>query len=102
MKTSDAIAYFGSAARLAEKLGIRVQAVSQWGELVPKGRAYEIQALTNGGLKVAPELYGQRKAAPAEKRERLTSCAGERRLGGERRSGRERRKAKSSGCGGAV
>jgi len=42
MKTSDAISKFGSVRALAEALGVSVQAVYRWPEIVPKLRQYEI------------------------------------------------------------
>lgn len=54
MKKADAINYFGSAAELAKKLNISEAAISQWGETIPKGRAYQIEVLTDGKLKADP------------------------------------------------
>ena len=51
MKKSKAISYFGSSSKLARKLGISKQSISQWGDDVPQRRAYEIEKLTNGKLK---------------------------------------------------
>lgn len=50
MKTSAAIAHYGSTAKLAEVLGITVQAIYQWGESVPRLRALELEKLTDGQL----------------------------------------------------
>jgi len=44
---SEAIASFGGVVKLAEALGIRHPAVSQWGEYVPPLRGYQIQELLN-------------------------------------------------------
>lgn len=54
MKKKEAISYFGTAAELAKKLNISEAAISQWGENVPKGRAYQIEVLTGGNLKAEP------------------------------------------------
>ncbi|MEH8245908.1 MULTISPECIES: Cro/CI family transcriptional regulator [Aeromonas] len=54
MKKADAINYFGSAAELAKKLNISEAAISQWGETIPQGRAYQIEVLTGGKLKADP------------------------------------------------
>jgi DNA-binding transcriptional regulator YdaS (Cro superfamily) len=54
MKKTDAINYFGSAAELAKKLNISEAAISQWGETIPQGRAYQIEVLTGGKLKADP------------------------------------------------
>lgn len=60
MKTEQAIKFFGSEAALAAKLkdnkrgliGITASAVHQWGEYPPRSRQEEIEALTEGKLKV--------------------------------------------------
>lgn len=57
VKKSTVIQFFGSGAAVARALGIRRAAVSQWPNLVPIGRAYEIQALTNGAVLVDRALY---------------------------------------------
>ncbi|MNE88946.1 DNA-binding transcriptional regulator DicC [compost metagenome] len=54
MKKADAINYFSSAAELAKKLNISEAAISQWGETIPQGRAYQIEVLTGGKLKANP------------------------------------------------
>ena len=54
MKKADAINYFGSAAELARKLNISEAAVSQWGDTIPQGRAYQIEVVTGGALKADP------------------------------------------------
>lgn len=54
MKKADAINYFSSAAELAKKLNISEAAISQWGETIPQGRAYQIEVLTGGKLKADP------------------------------------------------
>lgn len=57
MFTKDAVAFFGSKTVIAEKLGIHKSAVTNWKEVVPKGRAFELEKLTKGKLKVDPALY---------------------------------------------
>ncbi|MFT6987811.1 MAG: DNA-binding transcriptional regulator YdaS (Cro superfamily) [Psychromonas sp.] len=52
MKKSTAITYFGNATNLAKAIGINPSAVYQWPEKIPRGRAFELQHLTNGELKV--------------------------------------------------
>ena len=54
MKTKSAVEYFGTKVAIADALGIKKSAVSQWGQNVPKGRAYQIEVLTGGKLKAAP------------------------------------------------
>lgn len=51
MKKADAISHFGTTVKLASALGIAQSAVSQWGDEIPKLRAYEIERITNGALK---------------------------------------------------
>ncbi|WDL80814.1 Cro/Cl family transcriptional regulator [Aeromonas bestiarum] len=51
MKKIDAIDHFGGANKLAQALGCKPQAISQWSDLVPQGRAYQIEVLTGGKLK---------------------------------------------------
>ena len=45
MKTAEAIKHFGSIRKLAEALGLSVQAVYRWGEDVPPLRVYQIKDL---------------------------------------------------------
>lgn len=52
MRTQEAINHFGSAAKLAERLGIGPSAVSQWGAYPPMRRQYELQWLTKNKLRV--------------------------------------------------
>ncbi|MCW2097106.1 UNVERIFIED_ORG: hypothetical protein M2382_003658 [Enterobacter sp. BIGb0239] len=59
MKKDDVISYFGSVGNVAKALGISHASVSGWGEIIPKGRAFEIQALTEKKLNVDPSLYSK-------------------------------------------
>lgn len=52
MKKATAIRYFGNATNLAKTLGIAKASVSQWGEDIPPLRAYQLERLTDGKLKV--------------------------------------------------
>jgi hypothetical protein len=64
MRTDQAIQHFGTKSALAKALRIRTPSIYSWGELVPLGRAYELQDLTAGALKVDRALYDKdRKAA---------------------------------------
>ena len=45
MKTQEAVNHFGSIRKLAEALGLSVQAVYRWGEDVPPLRMYQIKDL---------------------------------------------------------
>ena len=47
-----AIAYFGNAKKLADALEITQGAVSQWVKYVPLSKAYELEVITFGKLKV--------------------------------------------------
>ncbi|HHQ4925307.1 TPA: Cro/CI family transcriptional regulator [Aeromonas veronii] len=62
MKTEHAIEHFGSKAAIADALGIKKSAVSQWGDTIPKGRAYQIEVLTGGKLKATPTTKHSRTA----------------------------------------
>jgi transcriptional repressor of cell division inhibition gene dicB len=57
MFTSDAISCFENRKKLAEALGIRPSAVSQWGERVPPLQAARLQELTRGALRFEPSEY---------------------------------------------
>ncbi|QGX91230.1 Cro/CI family transcriptional regulator [Rosenbergiella epipactidis] len=57
MKKNEVVSYFGGVGELAKVLGISHASVSGWSEIIPKGRAFELQAITSGKLKVNPELY---------------------------------------------
>lgn len=50
MLTKDAVAYFKGKKKLAVALGISPAAVSQWGDVVPALRQYQLQAVTSGAL----------------------------------------------------
>jgi hypothetical protein len=50
MRTSDVVKFFGSKTRIAFLLGMSKQAVSDWGETVPRGRAFELHVLSEGAL----------------------------------------------------
>ncbi|EPT7718462.1 Cro/CI family transcriptional regulator [Escherichia coli] len=60
MKTQDAVAFFGAKAKVARTLGISQVAVTRWGLIVPKGRALELEKLTDGALKCDLSLYKNR------------------------------------------
>lgn len=45
MQKKEAIEIFGSARALANAIGITEQAVSQWADIVPELRAYQIREL---------------------------------------------------------
>ncbi|EJM2198484.1 Cro/CI family transcriptional regulator, partial [Escherichia albertii] len=43
MFKSDVINFYGTKAKVAKAAGVDPSAVSQWGELVPEGRAMRLQ-----------------------------------------------------------
>jgi len=57
MKTLDAISHYGSAARLADAMGISRAAVSQWGDTVPASAAALLEKMTGGVLVFDPNVY---------------------------------------------
>ena len=57
MKKRDAVKHYKTASALADALGIRPQAIHQWGDMVPKKRAIVLQRITRGKLKYAPSDY---------------------------------------------
>lgn len=64
MKKTEVLKHFGSVGAVAEALGVKGSAVSQWGELVPVRRAYELERITNGALRFEHEAYeAARKSA---------------------------------------
>jgi len=51
MTKKDAVKYFGSQSAIARALGIRPHAVSQWSDIPPLLRQYQIQSATRGKLR---------------------------------------------------
>ncbi|MBH2810138.1 hypothetical protein I5L21_06045 [Serratia liquefaciens] len=64
MKKDDVVSHFGGVGKTAKALGLSHAAVSGWDEIIPKGRAFEIQVLTGGELLVNLSLY-KKSTAPA-------------------------------------
>jgi transcriptional repressor of cell division inhibition gene dicB len=60
MWTEDALKHYKSVSALARALGISRQSIQKWHEVVPIERAFTLQDLTKGKLKVKPELYRSR------------------------------------------
>ncbi|GAB5992564.1 Cro/CI family transcriptional regulator [Aeromonas enteropelogenes] len=54
MKKTDVLNHFGGVSKTAKALGINMATVSCWGEVIPKGRAYQIEVMTGGQLKADP------------------------------------------------
>jgi len=69
MKTEDAIKWAGGTVKLGAIFGVTHSAVSQWGDVVPRGRQYELRFkrprwfARDGSLKPPPDPA---KAVPAE------------------------------------
>lgn len=61
MYTDDAVRHFGGRRQVAEALGITRQAVEQWGKIVARGMAYELQVITQNELVVDPSKYKKRR-----------------------------------------
>ena len=65
MKPDEAIRWAGSQRKLAEICDVTESAVSQWvaNGLVPWGRAYQLESVSGGLLKVDPEAYRRNSEA---------------------------------------
>ncbi|EHM6109635.1 MULTISPECIES: Cro/CI family transcriptional regulator [Citrobacter] len=57
MFKNDALAFFGSATKLAQAAGVSLPAVSRWGNVIPERRAARLDRVTDGALKYDPEFY---------------------------------------------
>lgn len=57
MEKKTVLAHFKTQVAIAQALGISHQAVVKWGDLVPKGSAYQLQVITGGLLRVDESLY---------------------------------------------
>lgn len=60
MNKSTVIDFYGTSRAIAFALGVSAQAVSNWGDLIPKGAALELEKITNGALKCDLALYKNR------------------------------------------
>ena len=58
METRKAIEMAGSMTALAAMLGITVSAVSQWGEMIPKQREWQLRVLCPSWFKDNPPRRG--------------------------------------------
>lgn len=63
MKKTDVIKHFGGVVETAKALGIKSQSVSGWPEDVPELRAFQIEKITNGELKVDFSPQTQQQAS---------------------------------------
>ena len=66
MYKTAVLKHFGGQQATADALGITKSAVSQWGELIPKGSAAYAEVVSRGQLKLDPTLYPPKKFKPAE------------------------------------
>jgi hypothetical protein len=57
MYKKDVINHFNGAQAIAKALEISKQAISGWGDVIPRGAAYEIESITDGELKVDRAVY---------------------------------------------
>lgn len=57
MLKADVLAHFGGPTATARALQITPVAVHKWKELIPRGSAYQVQAITGGQLVVNPADY---------------------------------------------
>ncbi|MDM5132882.1 Cro/CI family transcriptional regulator [Aeromonas piscicola] len=62
MTKKDVLAHFGGPSATAKRLGITAQAVSRWPDVIPPGRAYQIEVLTGGKLKADQSQAAQGRA----------------------------------------
>lgn len=62
MFKQDAINFFGSKTKVARAAGVGRSAVSQWGLLVPEGKASRLATASGDILKYDPSIYDQHKA----------------------------------------
>lgn len=60
MRKADVLAHFrNNQSAVARALGITRASVHNWPEIVPEGRAYQLEIVTGGRLKVDPRVYGK-------------------------------------------
>lgn len=64
MYTETALKHFKSRIKIANALGLTKSAVFQWGSIVPRASAENIQKLTRGRVKVDPSLYNPKTLHP--------------------------------------
>lgn len=72
-----AVEFFGTSRAVALALGVSAQAVSNWGNLVPKGAALELEKITNGALKCDLSVYKNRPRKNKRRSSPDTSPTGE-------------------------
>lgn len=65
MRTAEVIEHFGSQAAVARALNIKPPSVAEWGETVPPLRQLQIEKITGGKFKAAPDVFEKK---PTEER----------------------------------
>lgn len=60
MLKKDVLDHYGTATAIADELDLSVQAICQWGDLVPPAQARRLHELTGGVLKYDPADYRAR------------------------------------------
>lgn len=55
MTKDEAVAHYGTQAKLADALGIRQPSVAAWGDTPPVLQQLALEALTHGALRAGPE-----------------------------------------------
>ena len=63
MNIEDVTQFFGNKRKLAAALGVSPSAVTQWCGVIPEGRKYQIQILTEGKLKAANSVRNETSQA---------------------------------------
>lgn len=77
METNEAIKFFGSKSRIARALNLSRVAITRWRGKVPKGRALELEKITNGALKCDLSVYKNRPRKNKRRSSPDTSPTGE-------------------------
>lgn len=57
----ELVEFFGNESRMAGALGIARQAVYKWNQIIPEGRAWQLQALTQGRFDAARYLLDRNR-----------------------------------------
>lgn len=60
MRKSEVLSHFGTQQKVADALGISQRAVSGWDDVIPMGRALQLEKVTRGKLKADLAVYDRR------------------------------------------
>lgn len=63
MYKSDVLKFYGTIRAVCDALKISPVAFTNWGEVIPEARAYEVQVKTKNKLKFDAKLYEDKKAS---------------------------------------